>query len=105
MTEPILLNNLVSRLPLGICVVDKNFKVLYWNDFFKDRLDHQQGEQAALNILDIFPQQASLLKKKINNVFVLNNSSFSYWEHRPHPFCFSSSRPHYGRRNFNVPKY
>ena len=28
MTEPILLNNLVSRLPLGICVVDKNFKVL-----------------------------------------------------------------------------
>ncbi len=93
MTEPILLSNLVSRLPLGICVVDKNFEVLYWNDFFKDRLDHQQGEQADPNILDIFPQQASLLKKKINNVFVLNNSSFSYWEHRPHPFAFSSSRP------------
>lgn len=93
MTEPHLLDTLVARLPLGICVVDKNFNILFWNDFFKDRVDNQELGKAALNILDIFPQQARLLKKKINNVFVLNNSSFSYWEHRPHPFAFSSSRP------------
>lgn len=93
MTVEILLKHLVYRLPLGICVVDKDYKVIYWNDFFKDRLDTDGLDHSTPMILDIFPEQASFLKRKIKNVFVLNNSSFSYWEHRPHPFAFSSSRP------------
>ncbi len=87
------LSKLVSRLPLGICVVDQHYNILFWNDFFTDRLGLLQQDNTLPNLLELFPHEARFLKKKINSVFVLNNASFSYWEHRPHVFQFSSSRP------------
>src|SRR5690606_15841834 len=33
------------------------------------------------------------LKRKLDSVFILKNTSFSYWEQRPHIFQFKSSRP------------
>ncbi|MDZ7869070.1 MAG: ATP-binding protein [Rheinheimera sp.] len=82
-----------NRLPLGICVLDAAYQVLYWNDFFSDRTGLPFAEVQGKNLLEIFPQQARYLKKKIDSVLVLNNASFSYWEHQPHVFPFSSSRP------------
>lgn len=93
MQNTALLSKLVSRLPLGICIVDKEYNVVFWNDFFTDRLGILQQETELPNLLELFPQEARFLKKKINSVFVLNNASFSYWEHRPHVFQFRSSRP------------
>lgn len=87
------LDNLTAKLPLGICVLNEQFDVLYWNDFFADRLNISAAEVKGQNLLLLFPDEAKYLKKKINSVFVLNNASFSYWEHRPHVFLFSSSRP------------
>lgn len=93
MQNPSLLSKLVSRLPLGICIVDQNYNILFWNDFFTDRLGILQQDTPLPNLLELFPQEAKFLKKKISSVFVLNNASFSYWEHRPHVFQFRSSRP------------
>ena len=88
-----LLSKLVSRLPLGICIVDHDYNILFWNDFFTDRLGITQQHTSLPNLLELFPHEARFLKKKLNSVFVLNNASFSYWEHRPHVFQFRSSRP------------
>ena len=82
-----------NRLPLGICVLDATYQVLYWNEFFSDRTGLPFAEVQGKNLLELFPQQARYLKKKIDSVLVLNNASFSYWEHQPHVFPFSSSRP------------
>jgi signal transduction histidine kinase len=88
-----LLENLTAKLPLGVCVLNEQFGIEYWNDFFADRLNISLEEVKGQNLLDLFPNEAKYLKKKINSVFILNNASFSYWEHRPHVFLFSSSRP------------
>lgn len=85
-------NLIVSKLPLGICILDREFRIQYWNDFFASRLDVSEPV-AGKNLLELFPEQARFLKKKLTSVLVLNNSSFSYWEHRPHLFNFNSSRP------------
>lgn len=84
---------LSNRLPLGICVLNAEYQVLYWNDFFSDRTGQDMATIRGKNLLELFPQQSRYLKKKIDSVFVLNNASFSYWEHQPHVFPFSSSRP------------
>jgi len=93
MTTQSVLENLTAKLPLGVCVLNDQMEVLYWNDFFADRLNISSDDVKGQNLLTLFPNEAKYLKKKINSVFVLNNASFSYWEHRPHVFLFSSSRP------------
>lgn len=92
MVPPSTFTHVIKKLPLGICVLDTDFKILYWNDFFTARLDLAE-DATGKSILDFFPEQARFLKKKLTSVVVLNNSSFSYWEHRPHIFQFNSSRP------------
>lgn len=82
-----------NRLPLGVCVLDAEYRVTYWNDFFADRTGLVSAQVVGQSLLDLFPAEARYLKKKIHSVFVLNNASFSYWEHKPHVFPFSSSRP------------
>ncbi|MCT7943979.1 sensor histidine kinase [Shewanella septentrionalis] len=93
MSQSQLLQKLASRLPLGICVVDECYQIIYWNEFFTDRLPSDKSKTQDINLLTLFPDAAKFLQKKINSVFVLNNASFSYWEHRPHVFDFNSSRP------------
>lgn len=93
MADNILLETLASNLPLGVCILDAEYRVLYWNRFFSDRLEIKTEEVMGKSLLTLFPKQASYLKKKIQSVFVLKNASFSYWEHKPHVFDFSSSRP------------
>lgn len=92
MISPETFTNVIKKLPLGICVLDTSFNILYWNEFFTARLALTE-DATGKSILELFPEQAVFLKKKLNSAVVLNNSSFSYWEHRPHIFKFNSSRP------------
>lgn len=92
MTTLNLLSRLTAKLPIGICVLDDQFDIVYWNNFFADRLNIECDAVKGKNLLELFPNEANYLKRKINSVFILNNSSFSYWEHRPHVFMFGSSR-------------
>lgn len=93
MQDPELLESLLRKLPMGACMVDAEFRIVFWNDFFADRLERAESEVLGKSILDLFPEQAKFLKKKINSVFILKNESFSYWQQRPHIFQFLSSRP------------
>lgn len=82
-----------NRLPLGVCVLNADYQIRYWNDFFADHAGITALQAQGQSLLEIFPAQANYLRKKIHSVFVLNNASFSYWEHKPHVFPFSTSRP------------
>ncbi|MEP1446021.1 MAG: ATP-binding protein [Paraglaciecola sp.] len=93
MHNPQLLENLLRKLPMGACMVDVEFRIVFWNDFFSDRLGLEEKDVMGQSLLELFPEQARFLKKKINSVFILKNESFSYWEQRPHIFQFQSSRP------------
>lgn len=84
--------HVIKQLPLGICVLDQDFTILYWNEFFSSRLALASPGEGQ-NLLTLFPAEARYLRKKLQSVFVLNNSCFSYWEHRPHIFAFESTRP------------
>ena len=83
---------IVSKLPLGICVLNRDLQIQYWNDFFASRLTFSY-DVIGRSLLELFPAQSKFLQKKLKSVLVLNNSSFSYWEHRPHIFEFNSTRP------------
>jgi two-component system NtrC family sensor kinase len=85
---------LVGKLPVGIAVVDENFNIVYLNDFFLDRLPHDQRNTFKdTPIVEMFSEQGKFIKRRLKSVFVLQHPSFSYWEQRPHIFPFKSSRP------------
>ncbi len=93
MQQQSLFQHVVTQLSIGACVVDANYRILFWNDFFADRLQLPLSAVEGQSILELFPQQAAFLKRKINSVFVLKNATYSYWEQRPAVFEFHSSRP------------
>ncbi len=85
---------LVEKLPVGICVVDEEYRLVYLNAFFIDRMQASSRENYQGELLEtLFPEQAKFLRRRIKSVFVLQHPSFSYWEQRPHIFPFRSSRP------------
>ncbi|GGF69829.1 sensor histidine kinase [Alteromonas lipolytica] len=89
MNEPLL-----DKLPVGICLVNESYEIVYLNAFFLDRMPSDLREVAlGKPLADVFPEQIKFLKRRIKSVFVLKHPSFSYWEQRPHIFPFKSSRP------------
>ncbi|RVT49109.1 PAS domain-containing protein [Rheinheimera sediminis] len=84
---------LIRQLPIGACLVSTDYTILLWNDFFSERLQLVPEQALGKNLLELFPEQSKFLKRKLDSVLVLKNTSFSYWEQRPHIFHFKSSRP------------
>lgn len=93
MQQPTLFHDVVTQLSIGTCIVDAEFRILFWNDFFADRLQLPLSQVQGQSILTLFPEQAAFLKRKLSSVFVLKNATYSYWEQRPAVFEFHSSRP------------
>lgn len=93
MNRQSLFQNVVTQLAIGACIVDSDYKIMFWNHFFADRLQLQLDEVEGKSILELFPDQATFLKRKLQSVFVLKNAAYSYWEQRPVVFQFKSSRP------------
>lgn len=93
MDRPQLFQDVVNQLAIGVCLVDSDYKILYWNNFFEDRLQMPMADVEGKSLLELFPDQATFLKRKLQSVFLLKNASFSYWEQRPVVFQFKSSRP------------
>lgn len=84
---------LIRQLPIGACLLTPDYHIVLWNDFFADRLQLPADQTLGKNLLELFPEQAGFLKRKFDSVRILKNTSFSYWEQRPHIFSFKSSRP------------
>jgi two-component system NtrC family sensor kinase len=93
MNQHHLFEHVVTQLSIGACIVDPDLNIVFWNHFFADRLQLQSTEVQGKSILELFPEQAGFLKRKLQSVFVLKNASYSYWEQRPVVFQFKSSRP------------
>jgi signal transduction histidine kinase len=84
---------LIRQLPIGACLLTPDYHIVLWNDFFADRLQMPADQTLGKNLLELFPEQANFLRRKFDSVQILKNTSFSYWEQRPHIFSFKSSRP------------
>ncbi len=93
MNQHHLFEHVVTQLSIGACIVDPELNIVFWNNFFADRLQLQSNDVQGKSILTLFPEQAAFLKRKLQSVFVLKNASYSYWEQRPVVFQFKSSRP------------
>ena len=85
---------LFGKLPVGICIVNEDYQVIFLNDFFIDRMETGlRADYMEKPVAELFPEQDKFLRRRIKSVFVLQHPSFSYWEQRPHIFPFKSSRP------------
>jgi len=93
MLDLTLATDLLKQLPFAACVLRRDYQVVFWNDYFADRLELPASQVEGHNLLALFPQQAGFLKRKIDSVLLLQQTSFTYWEQRPHIFPLKSSRP------------
>ncbi len=91
---PKLLDFIVDRTHAGIFVVDRDMNVVLWNQFMEVHSGRKAGELLGRNLLDAFPElPRKWLARKVENVFILKNFSFTSWEQRPYLFKFPHNRP------------
>ncbi len=84
---------LLNDLPLGLCLLDCQYRVLFWNHYFARQTGLSAEQVMGQSLLELFAPQARFLKKKIDSVVLLSSPAFSSWEHQPHVFEMTSSRP------------
>jgi diguanylate cyclase len=89
-----LLDFIVDRAHAGIFVVNRKREIVLWNQFMELHSGRKAAELMGKNLFDEFPElPRQWLERKIENVFILKNFSFSSWEQRPYLFEFSYNRP------------
>ncbi len=91
---PQLLDFIVDRTHAGIFVVDRDMRIVLWNQFMEVHSGRKRDELLDQDLFDAFPElPRKWLTRKINNVFILKNFSFTSWEQRPYLFKFPHNRP------------
>lgn len=65
MSDEQLALRLIQQLPVGACLLNPDYKIVIWNDFFADRLNMPAKELIGKNLLDLFPLKAKFLKRKL----------------------------------------
>ncbi len=89
-----LLAFIIDRLNIGIFMVDRQMKVILWNQFMAVHSGLDAAPVLGRNLFEIFPElPRRWLEKKIESVFVLGNFAFTSWEQRPYLFMFLHDRP------------
>lgn len=91
---PNLLNFIVDRANVGIFVINHNREIMLWNQFMEIHSERKADTVVGKNLFDAFPElPQKWLDRKIENVFILKNFSFTSWEQRPYLFKFAHNRP------------
>jgi diguanylate cyclase (GGDEF)-like protein len=89
-----LLNFIVDRANVGIFVINHQREILLWNQFMEIHSERQADTVIGKNLFAEFPELPhKWLDRKIENVFILKNYSFTSWEQRPYLFRFAHNRP------------
>jgi diguanylate cyclase (GGDEF)-like protein len=89
-----LLAFIIDRLNIGIFMVDRQMKVILWNQFMAVHSGLDATQVVGRNLFEIFPElPRRWLEKKIESVFILGNFAFTSWEQRPYLFMFLHDRP------------
>jgi diguanylate cyclase (GGDEF)-like protein len=85
---------IVDRANVGIFVIDRQRKVVLWNQFMEVHSQRKASSVIGHDLFDAFPElPQKWLDRKIENVLILKNFSFSSWEQRPYLFKFAHNRP------------
>ncbi len=91
-----LLEFIVDKMDVGIFVIDSEFRVVVWNRFMESHSERRAASVVGQNLFDTFPElmkSEKWLRRKVQNIFVLKNGSFTSWEQRPYLFRFRHNRP------------
>ncbi len=93
MKGKLLLSDLINQFSFAICIVNRQYKIVKANDYFTTQAIYESPSLTGSNVLEVFPESAQFLKRKIDTALVIENPSFSSWEQKPHVLPFKSSRP------------
>ena len=89
-----LLDFIVDRTHAGIFVVDREMNIVLWNQFMEVHSERKADELLGRNLFEAFPElPQKWLSRKVENIFILKNFSFTSWEQRPYLFKFPHNRP------------
>ncbi len=88
------LHHVIDRLDIGIIVLDRELRVLFWNRFMAANSAKTVTDVLGRRLPELFPELPERwLRKKVETVFVLKNQAFTSWEQRPYLFRFRHNRP------------
>jgi len=89
-----LLNFIVDRAHVGIFVINQQREIVLWNQFMEIHSEQKADTVVGKNLFEAFPElPQKWLDRKIENIFILKNFSFTSWEQRPYLFKFAHNRP------------
>lgn len=89
-----ILKGIVGRVSIGIFAIDEQCTIVLWNEFMENHSQKKSADVLGKNLFECFPElPQKWLERKIKNVFLLKNFSFTSWEHRPYLFRFQHNRP------------
>ncbi len=85
--------SLFESINIGIMVLDRSITVQLWNRFMEINSGIKPAEIVGKNLFDLFPKLPSdWVRRKVKNVFLLKNRSYSSWKERPFLFKFKHNR-------------
>jgi diguanylate cyclase (GGDEF)-like protein len=89
-----LLNFIVDRANVGIFAINHQRQIVLWNQFMEIHSERKADTVIGKDLFTEFPElPQKWLDRKIENVFILKNFSFTSWEQRPYLFKFAHNRP------------
>lgn len=92
---------IIKWVDVGIFVVNREMKIILWNNFMANYSGHSTDTVVGKNLFECFPElPKAWLAKKIQSVFILKNFAFTSWEQRPYLFRFPHNRPITGCADF-----
>ncbi len=92
---------LLQNIDVGLCVLDREFRIQLWNSFMENHSARKAQEVKGQVIFDFFPElDRAWLEQKLRPVLLLQTQVFTHWEQRPCLFRFASYRPITGQVDF-----
>jgi len=86
-------STIVDHANIGLFAINRDLEVVLWNQFMEINSRRHAKDILGRNLFECFPElPEKWLSRKINNVFLLGNSSFTSWEQRPYLFKFPHNR-------------
>lgn len=92
MKAKLALSDLLNQLSIAVTIVRSDYIIVMANAYFTTRSGKSKEELIGRSILDVFPEHARLVKRKIDTAFVIESACYSSWEQSPHTLPFKSSR-------------
>lgn len=95
------LMDVLQNIDVGLVILDREYNIQLWNSFMQNHSAMRPDEILGKNIFETFAElPEAWFKRKVQSVFVLENSAFTTWEQRPYLFKFKNYRPVTGIADF-----